>query len=403
MPASLFAGANEVDVVAAMIPSPADAQMLMHFGERARNALVTGPERERGQQGRIRENHSFTGCGIAGIIGRAMQLVQTRTSAFDLETVRALVGDDWRAVNREIQNELRSDVALVNSVAHYIIGSGGKRLRPLLVLLSARACGYSGDKHVLAAAIIEFIHTATLLHDDVVDESDLRRGQQTANSVFGNQASVLVGDFLYSRAFQMMVQIGQMRIMDVMADATNTIAEGEVLQLMNCNDPETTEERYMQVIYRKTAKLFEAGLQIGAILADQTRAVEDALLAYGRHVGQAFQLVDDALDYQADRRELGKNIGDDLAEGKPTLPLIYALQRGSPKEQVVIRRAIEKGGLDEIDTILAAIQTTGALAYTFTKARDEVRLAIAALSRLPKSAYRDALADLAESSVDRRF
>jgi octaprenyl-diphosphate synthase len=332
-----------------------------------------------------------------------MQLVQAKASGFDLESVRALVGDDWRAVNREIQAELRSDVALVNSVAHYIIGSGGKRLRPLLVLLSARACGYSGDKHVLAAAIIEFIHTATLLHDDVVDESDLRRGQQTANSVFGNQASVLVGDFLYSRAFQMMVQIGQMRIMDVLADATNTIAEGEVLQLMNCNDPETTEERYMQVIYRKTAKLFEAGLQIGAILADQTRAVEDALLAYGRHVGQAFQLVDDALDYQADRSELGKNIGDDLAEGKPTLPLIYALQRGSPKAQVVIRRAIENGGLDEIDTILAAIQTTGALAYTFTKAREEVRLAIAALSRLPTSAYKDALVDLAESSVDRRF
>jgi octaprenyl-diphosphate synthase len=332
-----------------------------------------------------------------------MQLVQTRSSAFDLETVRALVGDDWSAVNREIQAQLKSDVALVNSVAHYIIGSGGKRLRPLLVLLSARACGYNGDKHVLAAAIIEFIHTATLLHDDVVDESDLRRGQQTANSVFGNQASVLVGDFLYSRAFQMMVQIGQMRIMDVLADATNTIAEGEVLQLMNCNDPETTEDRYMQVIYRKTAKLFEAGLQIGAILADQTRAVEDALLAYGRHVGLAFQLVDDALDYQADRRELGKNIGDDLAEGKPTLPLIHALQRGSPKEQLIIRRAIEKGGLEEIDTILAAIQTTGALAYTFTKARDEAQLAIAALSRLPKSAFKDALVELAESSVERRY
>jgi octaprenyl-diphosphate synthase len=331
-----------------------------------------------------------------------MQLVQSRSTAFDLETVRALVGEDWNGVNREIQAQLSSDVALVNSVSHYIIGSGGKRLRPLLVLLAARACGYTGDKHVLAAAIIEFIHTATLLHDDVVDESALRRGQQTANSVFGNQASVLVGDFLYSRAFQMMVQIGQMRIMDVLADATNTIAEGEVLQLMNCNDPETTEARYMQVIYRKTAKLFEAGLQISAILADQTRAVERALLAYGKHVGLAFQLVDDALDYQADRRELGKNIGVDLAEGKPTLPLIYALQRGSPKAQVVIRRAIEQGGLDEIDEILAAIQSTGALAYTFTRAREEARHAIAALARLPESAFKDALLQLADSSVDRR-
>lgn len=351
----------------------------------------------------MRENHSFTPLLNGGIIKSHMQLVQTRTPAFDLETVRGLVADDWNAVNREIQTQLRSDVALVNSVAHYIIGSGGKRLRPLLVLLAARACGYSGDRHILAAAIIEFIHTATLLHDDVVDASDLRRGQQTANSVFGNQASVLVGDFLYSRAFQMMVQIGQMRIMDVLADATNTIAEGEVMQLMNCNDPETTEERYMQVIYRKTAKLFEAGLQIGAILADQTRAVENALLAYGRHVGLAFQLVDDALDYQADRRELGKNIGDDLAEGKPTLPLIYALQRGSPREQLVIRRAIENGGLDEIETILAAIHTTGALAYTFTKAREEARRAIAALSSLPTSTFKDALVELAESSVDRRY
>ncbi len=332
-----------------------------------------------------------------------MKLVQAKSAAFDLESVRNLVGEDWRAVNREIQTQLSSDVALVNSVAHYIIGSGGKRLRPLLVLLAARACDYPGQQHVLAAAIIEFIHTATLLHDDVVDESDLRRGQQTANSVFGNQASVLVGDFLYSRAFQMMVQVGQMRIMDVLADATNTIAEGEVLQLMNCHDPETTEARYLEVIYRKTAKLFEAGMQIGAILADQTRAVEDALLDYGKHVGLAFQLVDDALDYQADCHELGKNIGDDLAEGKPTLPLIYALQRGSPKEQVVIRRAIEQGGLEEIDTILAAIHTTGALAYTLTRAREASRHAAAALARVPDSVFKDALLQLAEFAVDRRY
>ena len=332
-----------------------------------------------------------------------MQLVQTQPGTFDLDAVRKLLGDDWPAVNREIQRQLDSDVALVNSVSHYIIGSGGKRLRPLLVLIAARACGYTGAKHVLAAAIIEFIHTATLLHDDVVDESELRRGQQTANSVFGNQASVLVGDFLYSRAFQMMVEVGQMRVMDVLADATNTIAGGEVLQLMNCNDPDTTENRYLQVIYRKTAKLFEAGMQIGAILADQTRAVEDALLEYGKHVGLAFQLVDDALDYEADRKELGKNIGDDLAEGKPTLPLIYALQRGSPREQIVIRRAIERGGLEEIDTILAAIQTTGALAYTFSRARESTREAIAALTRVPDSVYKDALIQLAEFAVERRY
>jgi octaprenyl-diphosphate synthase len=332
-----------------------------------------------------------------------MKLVQAKPATFDIEAIRGLVGEDWKAVNREIQAELASDVALVNSVSHYIITSGGKRLRPLLVLLSARACGYSGSQHVLAAAIIEFIHTATLLHDDVVDHSDLRRGQQTANSVFGNEASVLVGDFLYSRAFQIMVQIGQMRIMDVLADATNTIAEGEVLQLMNCHDPETTEARYLEVIYRKTAKLFEAGMQIGAILADQTRAVEDALLEYGKHVGIAFQLVDDALDYQASRDELGKNIGADLAEGKPTLPLIYAMQRGSRKEQLAIRRAIEKGGLAEIDTILAAIQTTGALAYTVTRARESARLASAALARVPDSAFKDALLQLAEFAVDRRY
>jgi octaprenyl-diphosphate synthase len=332
-----------------------------------------------------------------------MQLVQPITTPFDLDAVRGLLGDDWPAVNREIQRQLQSDVALVNSVSHYIIGSGGKRLRPLMVLLSARACGYTGGHHVLAAAIIEFIHTATLLHDDVVDESDLRRGQETANSVFGNQASVLVGDFLYSRAFQMMVEVGQMRVMDVLADATNTIAEGEVLQLMNCNDPETTEARYLEVIYRKTAKLFEAGMQIGAILADQTRAVEDALMEYGKHLGLAFQLVDDALDYESDREQLGKNIGDDLSEGKPTLPLIYALQRGSPKEQVMIRRAIEQGGLDEIGPILAAIQTTGALAYTLTRARESARQAVSAIARVPDSSFKDALIQLAEFAVERQY
>ncbi len=332
-----------------------------------------------------------------------MRAIAAERPAFDLEAVRKLLGDDWPAVNREILERLKSDVALVNSVAHYIIGSGGKRLRPLLVLLAARACGYRGDQHVISAAVIEFIHTATLLHDDVVDDSALRRGQDTANSVFGNEASVLVGDFLYSRAFQMMVRIGQMRIMDVMADATNTIAEGEVLQLMNCNNPDATENDYLEVIYRKTAKLFEAGAQVGALLADQTRAMEAALADYGREVGLAFQLVDDALDYDANREVLGKNIGDDLAEGKPTLPLIYALQRGSPREQVLIRRAIEHGGLDDIEAIVAAIRSSGALAYTVQRARESAERAIAALAPVPDSAFKTALVELARFSADRRF
>jgi len=332
-----------------------------------------------------------------------MQLVQSQIPPFDLEAVRQLLGDDWNAVNREISQRLQSDVALVNSVAHYIIGSGGKRLRPLITLLAARACGYRGDRHVIAAAIIEFIHTATLLHDDVVDASDLRRGQDTANSVFGNEASVLVGDFLYSRAFQMMVQLGQMRIMDVMADATNVIAEGEVLQLMNCNDPDTTEQRYMDVIYRKTARLFEAGAQVGAILSDQTRAVEDALAEYGRELGLAFQLVDDALDYDANPDEFGKQIGADLAEGKPTLPLIFALARGSSRQQVIIRRAIENGGLEEIGAIREAIQATGALAHTFGRARECAARARQALDPVPDSPFKRALTELAAFAVERRY
>jgi len=332
-----------------------------------------------------------------------MQIVDAQSQGFDLDDIRARLGGDWPAVNREIQLQLRSDVALVSSVAHYIIGGGGKRLRPLLVLLSARACGYQGDNHVKAAAIIEFIHTATLLHDDVVDDSNLRRGQDTANSVFGNEASVLVGDFLYSRSFQMMVEVGQMRVMDVLADATNTIAEGEVLQLMNCRDPDTTEEQYLEVIYRKTAKLFEAGVLIGAILADQARAVEDAFTRYGRELGLAFQLVDDALDYDASSEQLGKNIGDDLAEGKPTLPLIYALQRGSPREQVLIRRAIEQGGREDIDEIIAAIGSSGALAYTISRAEEAVARAIEALRRVPDSPWKDALIQLAHFAVERRY
>ena len=309
----------------------------------------------------------------------------------------------WAAVNREIGLKLHSDVALVNSVSQYIINSGGKRLRPLLVLLAARACGYSGDQHITAAAIIEFIHTATLLHDDVVDASDLRRGQDTANSVFGNEASVLVGDFLYSRSFQLMVEIGQMRVMDVLADATNTIAEGEVLQLMNCRNPDTTENQYLEVIYRKTAKLFEAGVLIGSILANQTRAVDEAFIEYGRQLGTAFQLVDDALDYDAGNEQLGKNIGDDLAEGKPTLPLINALSRCPPKQQLAIRHAIEHGGRDNIDEIVATVRTSGAIAYTMERASEAAEKAREALTRVPDTIYKRSLLQLARFAVERRY
>jgi len=332
-----------------------------------------------------------------------MHLVQPKSNTFDLEAVRNQLHGDWDAVNREIIEHLNSDVALVNSVSHYIISSGGKRLRPLLLLLSARACGYQGDQHITAAAIIEFIHTATLLHDDVVDASDQRRGQYTANSVFGNEASVLVGDFLYSRAFQLMVKVGQMRIMDVLADATNTIAEGEVLQLMNCRNPETTEAQCVEVIYRKTAKLFEAGVVIGALLADQTRAVEDAFIEYGKQLGTAFQLVDDALDYDSSHDQFGKNIGDDLAEGKPTLPLIHALHHSSASDQILIRKAIENGGRDQVDTIIEAVRSSGAIAYTMQRAQQSTDQAIAALSRVPNSTYKDSLIDLARFAVERRY
>ncbi len=331
-----------------------------------------------------------------------MQPAQEPTPLPSLETLRQLVGDDWTAVNRLVVQRLGSDVALVNQVAHHIVHSGGKRLRPLTVLLAARACGYGGESHVAAAAIVEFIHTATLLHDDVVDDSGLRRGQETANALFGNQASVLVGDFLYSRSFQMMVELGEIRILEVLADATNTIAEGEVLQLMNCNNPDITEADYLEVIYRKTAKLFEAGTRIGAILAGGDTS-EQPLVLYGRHLGQAFQLVDDALDYGATTQELGKNIGDDLAEGKPTLPLIYAMKHGSAAERHMIREAIETGGTRNLTSIQLAIETSGGLRYTAERAQREAELAIRALDDLADTPFKDALRSLAQFSVRRRY
>jgi octaprenyl-diphosphate synthase len=321
-----------------------------------------------------------------------------------IEQLRAPVAADLRRVDQIITERLASDVALVNQVSRYIVAAGGKRLRPLSVLLAARACGYRGEhQHAEAAAIIEFIHTATLLHDDVVDGSNLRRGRDTANTVFGNQTSVLVGDYLYSRAFQMMVGLGDMRIQAVMADATNMIAEGEVLQLMNAHDPDTTEQRYLDVIYRKTAKLFEAGAQIAAILAKASPEIEAAMVAYGRHVGTAFQLVDDALDFQADQALLGKNLGDDLAEGKPTLPMIYALANSNGDDTARLRVAIENGAVEDLDVITRTIESSGGLEYTARLARRESDLAVQALGRLPESEYTEALRAMAEFAVGRSY
>ena len=319
------------------------------------------------------------------------------------ESVKALAGNDLQRVDQVIRERLASDVVLVNQIAAYIVGSGGKRLRPLTVVIAARACGYSGERHAEAAAIIEFIHTATLLHDDVVDGSTLRRGRETANSVWGPAASVLVGDYVYSRAFEMMVALDDMRIMDVMATATNKIAEGEVLQLLNAHDADTTEERYFDVIYRKTAKLFEAGTQIAAILSKAVPSVETGMTRYGRHLGAAFQLIDDVLDYTADADQLGKNLGDDLAEGKPTLPLIHALKNGTEEQRAIVRASIEHGSIADLPRITAAIESTGGLAYTARLARREAALAIEALTDIPESAYKQALRELADFAVERTY
>jgi len=322
-----------------------------------------------------------------------------------IEEVRSLLQMDWQEMNREIRVQLDTDVGLINSISHYIINSGGKRLRPLMVLLSSRACGI--DQHnrsrILAAAMIEFIHTATLLHDDVVDASDTRRGVKTAHRNFGNESTILVGDFLYSRAFQMMVQIGQMRVMEIMANTTNTIAEGEVLQLIHCGNPDITETEYMDVIYRKTGKLFEAGVSIGAVLADQSQIVESSLTEYGRHLGIAFQLIDDVFDYSSSVEIMGKNIGDDLAEGKPTLPLIYALERCNSQEQLMIREAIENKNSKDSEQIIECIKSCGALALATEKAKATSEKAIKALEDLPESQYKDALIKLARFSTDRTY
>ena len=318
-----------------------------------------------------------------------------------IDAIYALIADDMQRVNACIHTRLGSEVALINQIGQYIVNSGGKRLRPVLHLLTAKALGYQGDQHIECATLIEFIHTATLLHDDVVDASQLRRGQDTANSLWGNEASVLVGDFVYSRAFQMMVKINNMRIMSILADATNTIAEGEVQQLLNVHDPETTEERYLQVIHDKTAKLFESATQLAAILSSQPAHIESAIAHYGMHLGTAFQLIDDVLDYSSNSTEIGKNIGDDLAEGKPTLPLIYAMRVGSLEQAQLVRNAIEHGGLEHIEAIGHAIESTGAIDYTARLARVEADKAKACLAGIPDSPYTQALYQLAEFSVTR--
>ena len=321
----------------------------------------------------------------------------------NLDQLNALIGADMQAVDAVIRSRLHSDVVLVRQVAEYIINSGGKRLRPALVLLTAGALNYQGNHHHQLAAVVEFIHTATLLHDDVVDESALRRGRETANETFGNAASVLVGDFLYSRAFQMMVSVGDMRVMEVLADATNVIAEGEVLQLMNCHNADVDEANYLQVIRYKTAKLFEAGARLGGIIGKATPEIEASLAAYGMHLGTAFQLVDDVLDYSGEEADTGKHIGDDLAEGKPTLPLIYVMKQGTPEQAAIVRHAIEEGGRDSFPAVLAAIRQSGALAHARERAQEEADQAIAALNGLPASQYKDCLLKLALFAVARSF
>ena len=322
-----------------------------------------------------------------------------------IENIRSLVESDWHEINQEIRLQLDTDVGLISNISNYIINSGGKRLRPLLVLLVAKASQVDDKNHtrILAAIMIELIHTATLLHDDVVDDSNNRRGSETVHQHFGNQSAILVGDFVYSRAFQVMVQIGQMRVMEIMADATNTIAEGEVLQLINCGNPDITEKQYLDVIYRKTGKLFEAGATIGAVLGNQSKLIESSLTDYGRNLGIAFQLIDDVLDYSSSFETIGKDVGDDLAEGKPTLPLIYALERCEPKEQIIIRQAIQSKNTQNIDQIIEYIKSSGALALSTKKVKSLSDQAIESLEPLPESEYKNGLIELAQFAMNRMY
>ncbi|MDG6786372.1 octaprenyl diphosphate synthase [Glaesserella parasuis] len=326
------------------------------------------------------------------------------TTQLSLEQILTLVKADMQAVDQAILAQINSEVVLINQLGHYIISGGGKRIRPLIAVLAANAVGYKGQEHITCAAFVEFIHTATLLHDDVVDESDMRRGCETANARFGNAASVLVGDFIYTRAFQMMASLRSLDVLQVMSDATNVIAEGEVQQLMNVNNPETTEANYMQVIYSKTARLFEAASQCSAIVSGADQATVIAMRDYGRYLGTAFQLVDDILDYSANAEQLGKNIGDDLVEGKPTLPLLHAMRSGNLQQAALIREAIEQGGKREaLDEILAIMAEHKSLDYTMERAKQEAQKAVDALAILPESEYKQALISLAYLSVDRSY
>jgi octaprenyl-diphosphate synthase len=320
-----------------------------------------------------------------------------------IDAIRDFLAADMRAVDAVIRARLNSDVVLIRQVAEHIVGGGGKRLRPMLVLLAAGAFGYRGRDHQELAAVVEFIHTATLLHDDVVDESALRRGRDTANSLFGNATAVLVGDFIYSRAFQMMVAIDSMRVLQVLADATNVIAEGEVMQLMNCHNADIDEAGYLAVIRCKTAKLFEAATRLGAILGGAASSQESAMSDYGLQLGVAFQLIDDVLDYSGDQAVIGKNLGDDLAEGKPTLPLIHAIRHGTPDQANTVRGAIEQGGRDDLAAVMAAIRATGALDYAREQARRASQAACAAAETLPNSKYREYLLQLADFAVTRSY
>lgn len=321
----------------------------------------------------------------------------------NIDDIHSLVSEDMQQIDLIIFESFKSDVALVNQLAHYILNSGGKRIRPIIIVFAAKALGYLGTDHRSLAAIIEFIHTATLLHDDVIDASELRRGKQTANAVWGNDVSVLVGDFLYSRAFEMMVSLQNMRVMEIFARTTNTIAEGEVMQLMNSHDPTTTELQYHEVIYKKTAKLFEASAQLGAIIANADQIYEDTMKQYGLCLGVAFQLIDDVLDYNAKSEDIGKNIGDDLAEGKPTLPLIRAIQQGTTAQVALISEAIKQGGRDNVESVIKVIESTDAIEYTKKAAQDYANKAIAALEPLPNSAHKEALCSLASFAVSRAY
>ena len=329
------------------------------------------------------------------------QLDPNIKAPIDFNLIKNLTSNEVKAVDQLIIDELSSDVILINQMGHYIVGNGGKRLRPMLLLLAAKALGNVATNHLTLAAVIEFIHTATLLHDDVVDESDLRRGKESANVVWGNAATVLVGDYLYSSAFEMMVRTGNMRVMEILSKTTTAIAEGEVLQLLNCNNPETTENKYLEVIARKTAILFSAATRLSAVIVDATVEVEEGLAQYGQHLGIAFQLIDDVLDYKSSPEDLGKNLGDDLAEGKPTLPLIYAIQNGSVEDAKIIIEAIQNGNREAFNDVYTIVKKTQAIAYTEQRADEEAEKAINALNILPASEYKDALILLAKFSVQR--